>query len=126
MHELGLAHDVLRTCSARVPANARITRVRLLVGDLAAVEPELLRFGWQAVVEGTPHAGAALEIDWRPARQLCEACGVIPERAAGSWLKLCPRCGIPLQIDGGQELEVRGLTYETADEAVVPAEPLTP
>ena len=126
MHELGLAHDVLRACAGQVPADGRITRVRLVEGDLAAVEPELLRFGWQAVIEGTPHEGAALEIDWRPARQVCEACGEIPERAAGSWLKLCPRCELPLRIEGGQELEVRDLTYETADEAAVPAETLTP
>ena len=91
--------------------------MRLVVGDLAAVEPELLRFGWEAVVEGTPHEGAALEVDWRPARQVCEACGEIPERTAGSWLKLCPRCELPLRIEGGQELELRDLTYETADEA---------
>ena len=117
MHELGLAHDVLRACAAQVPAGGRITRVRLIVGDLAAVEPDLLRFGWQAVVEGTPHAGSVLEIDWRPARQVCEACGEIPERAAGSWLKLCPRCERPLRVEGGQELEVRDLTYETDDEA---------
>jgi hydrogenase nickel incorporation protein HypA/HybF len=124
MHELGLAHDVLRACAAEVPAAARLTRVRLAVGDLAAVEPELLRFGWQAVTEGGPHAGSALEIEWRPARQVCEACGEVPERAAGSWLRLCPHCERPLRIEGGQELDVLDLTYETADDA--PGEGTTP
>ena len=31
---------------------------------------------------------------------------VIEERAAGTWLRLCPRCGGPLSIDGGNELDI--------------------
>ena len=117
MHELSLAHDVLRVCAARLPAgDARLGRVRLAVGELSAVEPDLLRFAWEAVVMGTPHAESVLEVEWRPARQVCEACGDVPERAAGSWLRLCPHCGQPLKVEGGQELDVIDLTYETTDE----------
>jgi len=117
MHELGLAHDVLRLCAARLPGGAaRLVRVRLAVGELSAVEPDLMRFAWEAVVAGTPHAESMLEVEWRPARQVCEACGEVPERAAGSWLRLCPRCERPLRIEGGQELDVLDLAYDTPDE----------
>lgn len=121
MHELGLAEDVLRACAAKLPAAAHLERVRLAVGELAAVEPDLLRFAWTAVTEGGPHAGAVLEIEWRPARQVCEACGDVPERASGSWLRLCPRCARPLRVDGGQELDVLELAYDAPEPEGSPA-----
>src|SRR5512146_1105004 len=99
MHELSLATEVHRACRARIDerGGGRLERVRLAVGELSAVEPELLEFAWQAVVEGGADAGAALEVEWRPARQVCDGCGVVPERAAGDWLRFCPRCERPLR-----------------------------
>jgi hydrogenase nickel incorporation protein HypA/HybF len=112
VHELSLAQDTLRVCEQRLRHRpGRIERVRLAVGELSAVEPDLLRYAWDAVTDGGPHAGAVLEVDWRPARQRCGACGSIPERPAGSWLRQCPDCGQPLLVDGGRELEVLELRY---------------
>ena len=37
--------------------------------------------------------------------------GEVPERAEGSWLRLCPRCLQPLVVEGGNELEVRTITF---------------
>jgi len=113
MHELGVASEVLRVCRASAGSGcARLERVTLAVGELSAVEPDLLRFAWEAATAGSPDAGAVLEIEWRPARQVCEACGDIAERATGSWLRLCPRCERPLRVEGGQELDVLHLSYE--------------
>ena len=112
MHELSLAQDVLRTCVARLPATAgRIERVRIAVGELSAVEPRLLGYAWEAVTAGGPHAGSLLEIEWCPARQVCDACGASPERPAGSWHRLCPNCGQPLRVEGGRELTVLEMAF---------------
>jgi hydrogenase nickel incorporation protein HypA/HybF len=113
MHELGLALEVQRLCRARLEqaGPGRLERVRLAVGELSAAEPELLRFAWEAVTGGGPDAGSVLEIEWRPARQTCEHCGDIPERTSGTWLRLCPRCGGPLRVEGGRELDVLEFTY---------------
>ncbi len=117
MHEMGIALEILRIAGESVPDGARIERVAVAVGELSAVEPELLAAAWEAAVAGGPQAGAALEIDWRPARQTCAACGEIPERVPGSWLRLCPRCGMPLGIEGGGELDVLRVVYvEDAEE----------
>lgn len=118
MHEMGLAEEMRRI--AREAADARgggpLESVTVVVGELAAVEPELLEFAWQALVAGTPDAGARLVVDWRRARQRCSECGEIAERAPGSWLRLCPRCGRPLAVEGGDELEVRSVSFsETTD-----------
>jgi hydrogenase nickel incorporation protein HypA/HybF len=117
MHETGLAADVYRI--AREAADARgggkLESVALVVGELAGVEPDLIVFAWEAAVEGTPDAGARLTIQWSAVRQTCASCGEIPERAAGSWLRLCPRCDGPLAVSGGDELDVRQVSFLEGD-----------
>ncbi len=113
MHEMGIALEILRVCREAVADRppGRIRRVEVAVGELAAVEPDLLATAWEAAVAGTRDAGAVLEIRWHPARQRCPDCGEVAERAAGSWLRLCPRCGLPLAVEGGDELDVLRLEY---------------
>jgi hydrogenase nickel incorporation protein HypA/HybF len=117
MHEMGVAAEVRRIARDSVADRSagRITCVRLAVGDLAAVEPELLAYAWEALVAGTPEEGSVLEIDWRPARQTCRVCGELSARAPGSWLRLCPRCGGVLTVTGGDDLDVLSVVYEEED-----------
>jgi hydrogenase nickel incorporation protein HypA/HybF len=118
MHEAGIAAEVYaisrRTADAH--AGGRLLGVKVLVGELSAIEPELLTFAWEALTAGGPDAGALLDVEWRPARQICAACGEISERLPGSWLRLCPRCGGVLRIEGGDELDVRDVTFEDEGE----------
>ena len=95
MHEMGLAVEIRRLAREAVAGRGpgRIEIVRIAVGELSAVEPDLLEFAWEAAVAGTEDAASKLEVDFRPARQTCRVCGEIAGRAPGSWLRLCPRCG---------------------------------
>lgn len=106
MHELSIAEELLRLCRLRLAAGQRLATVHVVVGELAAVEPELLQFAWQAVIAGTPHAAAALSVTWQAAQQHCGACGEVADRQPGSWLRLCPHCRGPLQVLGGDELDL--------------------
>jgi hydrogenase nickel incorporation protein HypA/HybF len=116
VHELSLAQGLLRCCSVHLgDPPGRIACVRLAVGELSAVESDLLRFAWEAVTMGGPHEGARLDIEWHMARQRCEACELAPERTAGAWLPSCPGCGQPLRVEGGQELEVLRMECIPAD-----------
>ncbi len=117
MHEMGLAMAIYDTCRAAVAGEGpgRLEWVRVAVGELAAVEPELLRFAWEALTEGGPDAGSALEVEWRPARQRCPRCGDVAERSTGTWLRLCPACESPLQVEGGDELDVLRLSFMPYD-----------
>ena len=96
----------------------RLENVKVAVGELSAIEPDLLKFGWEALTSGSPDEGSTLEVDWRPARQECAACGVIAERASGSWIPLCPRCGGPLSVEGGMELDLLQVTFTPAEAGV--------
>lgn len=108
VHEMGVVQEIHRISREAADANGggRLTSVTVAVGELSAIEPALLAFAWEAITTGGPDAGSRLEVDWRPARQLCETCGEVAERAPGTWLRLCPRCDLPLRIEGGDELDV--------------------
>ena len=114
VHEMGIAIEVYRTCRETVEAHGggRLQRVRLAVGELSAVEPELLVYAWEAVVIDGPDADAELEVVWCPADQHCATCDEAKERSEGSWMRLCPDCGLPLQVSGGDELDVLDVTFE--------------
>ncbi len=113
MHEMGIAMSIYDTCRAAVAQHGggRMESVQVAVGELSALEPELLRFAWEAVVEAGPHKGCLLEVEWRPARQHCPACAAEKPRSQGSWLRLCPDCGGPLAIAGGDDLDILHVSF---------------
>jgi hydrogenase nickel incorporation protein HypA/HybF len=119
MHEMGLAAEAygIARRAADASGGGALESVTVVVGELSAVEPDLLRFAWEALLSGTPDASARLDVEWRPARQRCARCGDVAERAAGSWLRLCPRCGGALAVSGGDELEVRTVAFAELTEA---------
>ncbi len=113
MHEMGIAMEIYRAAREAVvdQGSGRLETVTVSIGELSAVEPELLRFAWEAVVAGGPDDGTELLIRWCPASQRCPACGEPKDRSDGSWLRLCPDCGNPLSISGGTELDVEQVTF---------------
>jgi hydrogenase nickel incorporation protein HypA/HybF len=119
VHELSIATEIHRACRKELMrcGGGRLLEVRVAIGELSAVEPELLAFAWEAVVAGGPDEGARLEIDWHPVRQCCPDCGDVSERQPGSWLRLCPICSSPLRLEGGRELDLVSLGVGERDEA---------
>jgi len=103
LHEFASRHEIYRVCreSMRVHAPARLMRVRVAVGELSAVEPDLLSFAWVAIVGEGPRHGAALEIDWRPGRQYCRRAARTSGQGEGAGCASAWTCGAPLEIDGG-------------------------
>ena len=74
MHEAGLAQQVIDACTRelQVHGGRQATRVGLRIGALTAVDPEALRFCFDALKHGTPLESALLQIDWLPATQSFE------------------------------------------------------
>ena len=68
------------------------------------------------MVSGGRDAAATLEVEWHAALQTCATCGELKERAPGSWLRICPTCGGPVRVSGGDELDVINLSYTPDDE----------
>jgi len=113
MHELSIAMGILRAAQTELDerGGGRLETVKVAVGELAAVEPDLLTYAWEAVTMGSLHDGARLDIEWVRAEQTCPACGEVAERQPGTWLRLCPLCELPLRVEGGQTLELLELGY---------------
>jgi hydrogenase nickel incorporation protein HypA/HybF len=106
MHEVGIAQEVVALVSRRA-AGARVQRVVVEVGKLAAVLPDALRFAFDLCCEGTPLEGARLEIVEVPGQASCRSCGagVVLERPFG-------RCGCgstDLSWISGEELIVKAM-----------------
>jgi hydrogenase nickel incorporation protein HypA/HybF len=77
MHEMGIAMQIIEIATASIPqdvAEARVERVNLKIGKLAAVVPESLRFCFEIASKETPLAGADLHIDEIPVVARCQAC----------------------------------------------------
>ena len=122
MHEMSIAAEIHRIGRATVEKNGdgRLDSVTVAVGELTAIEPRLLAYAWEALVRGGPDEGARLEIDWRPARQFCAACGEWKSRGSGTWLRLCPDCGMPLRVEGGSDLDVLEISFTPREGGFAP------
>ena len=75
MHELSIACAVLEQVAEHLPPRAVLRRVHLTVGPLRAIEPEAMRFAWQAATRDTAWDGSELALDLRPWSWRCRACG---------------------------------------------------
>ena len=103
MHELALAMEVVDIVTERA-RGARVSRVVLEVGVLAAVLPDALRFCFDIATSGTGAAGAELAIVERKALARCRVCGEITEPR--DLLALCGCGSGDFEWLSGSELKV--------------------
>ena len=115
MHELGIATAVLEAVRAEVEQRPgkRATEVCLRIGALAGVDAESLRFGFEALVQGSDLDPLRLKIEQRPRHHSCMMCGhgfdVI------DYDTLCPSCRSGQTVcTSGEELDIAWLEMEDA------------
>lgn len=107
MHEMSLAEGVLQLIedAAREQNFNRVKTVFLEIGRLSSVEPEAMRFCFDAVTRNSIAAGAALQIIDKMGQGWCMHCAVtveIQERFGA-----CPTCGsFQVQPTGGMEMRL--------------------
>jgi hydrogenase nickel incorporation protein HypA/HybF len=87
---------------------SRVHRITLRIGQLAGVEPDALRFAFDAVVDGTSAEEAKLAIEEVPIVCYCETC--CEEFRPVSMIFACSRCNrVSKDVRHGLELEVASL-----------------
>jgi hydrogenase nickel incorporation protein HypA/HybF len=107
MHEVSICQHLLTLLSqeARQHGVNKIVRLRLEIGRLSCLDPEALRFAFDAMAPGTIAETAALEIDQPPVRATCKDCGAAVELDAR--FDPCPSCGgTGLVFHGGDEMRL--------------------
>ncbi|MGI6220994.1 MAG: hydrogenase maturation nickel metallochaperone HypA [Coriobacteriales bacterium] len=113
MHEFGLTQAVVETASAsaREAGAARVTEIRLTVGELTQVVEEAMDFAFEVLRRGTICEGARLTIDFIAPRSRCLDCGI--EFAHDALHRKCPECESPFtQVIAGRELEITSIEVE--------------
>lgn len=93
MHELSLCHSLIEQVE-QIALNhgaQRVAVVKLKVGPLSGVEPELLQHAYPFASAGTVAAESTLLIELAPLKVSCEICGAETE-ARPDWL-VCAACG---------------------------------
>ena len=108
MHELALSQGIVELvlAHARREGLRSVTRIVLEVGAAAGVEPESLRFCFEAAAFDTAAQGAELRIDAVPLRGRCRECGL--EFEPPGLMAACPRCqAYAPRFTSGRELRVK-------------------
>ena len=114
MHELGIAQSALRAAITEMETRGsrRILCLQLRIGELAAVDPEAMRFAFEAVTAGTPAAGARFEIERVAPVAWCGKCHEEFMTASRGFHK-CPRCGnYAGELRAGREIELARLELD--------------
>lgn len=118
MHELGIANAILDTVRTEMEnrGGARPQRVGLRIGELAAVNPEALRFAFEVLTQDSDFSGLVLDFEICPLRHRCPACG--HDFDVKDYVFACPRCGtLRTECIGGDELELAYLEVEDGEGA---------
>ena len=111
MHEMGIALQIVEIATASLPADlsaARIAKVNLKVGKLAAVVPESLQFCFNVAVKDTPLEDAVLAIEEVPVVARCKDCQA--QWAINEPVFVCKICQSgSLEILSGRELDIESI-----------------
>ena len=113
MHEMSLCEGVLQVLqdNAKSKGFERVKTVWLEIGELSAVEPEAMRFCFDAVMRNTLADAARLEIIAVPGEAWCMQCGKTVQ--VKQRFDACPGCGsCQLQVTGGEDMIIKELEVE--------------
>jgi hydrogenase nickel incorporation protein HypA/HybF len=92
MHETAITEALADQVRAFLPDRGRLSSVRVEIGALEHIQPEVMATVWEVITQETELAGSTLEFVSVPLRVACAACGAEyePEDPA---IMLCPGCG---------------------------------
>jgi hydrogenase nickel incorporation protein HypA/HybF len=110
LHELSIACSLVKTAVDEAARHGvtHVVKMDVVLGALAGVELEALRFCFPAVAKGTVCEGAELSIEVEGATGRCPTCGCVSE--VRDFMDLCPQCGgWPLGVEGGRDMRLRAL-----------------
>ena len=111
MHEYSVVQALIgQVAQLAAPRHATgVVRVKVSLGELSGVDPELLTSAWETFRERTICAGAPLDLKKVDARWACPLCdGVIPR---GHPLR-CAMCHQPARLVQGDELTLESIDLE--------------
>jgi hydrogenase nickel incorporation protein HypA/HybF len=113
MHEMGIASSVLEAAQQEASGHpgARVLKVGVRIGEWAGVDPESLRFCFDALARTDAVDPPVLEIEYLARQNRCGTCGIT--FALEQFRVECPRCGAAItEPISGNELELAFVELE--------------
>ena len=113
MHEVSLVESMVALVEdeRRRQYFSRVRAMCLYVGALGHVEPDALRFCFDAVTAGTIADGAKLTIEMIPGEGVCSGCHLVVP--IDDLFAACPLCGNNhVRVTAGVELRLADLEVE--------------
>jgi hydrogenase nickel incorporation protein HypA/HybF len=111
MHELALTCSIVKMAEKAARGN-RVVRLTLLIGKLAGVTTEAIRFCFDEVARGTSLEGAVLEIIEPEGRARCSGCGAV--FSASNLFTACTCGSFALTLLQGEELMINSIELKEA------------
>ena len=111
MHEYSIVAALLERVEAEAESRraTAVHRIRVRVGELAGVEPDLFASAFELCREQGICAGADLEIVPAETCWKCPACG---GRIAPGAILQCPDCALPARLESGDEILLERIEME--------------
>lgn len=113
MHELSIADAIVKSVLQEMH-NRRLPSVQAIVlhiGVLSDVDPEALRFGFEAMTADTALADTALKIELIPVEGRCRSCG--QAFAVNDFVFACSACQSgQIEVTRGNELDIAYLEVD--------------
>lgn len=119
MHEMAITEQMLAAAlrHAEQAGAARISRLNIVVGEIASVVDDSVQFYWDFVAKGTIAEGAVLHFERVPGRLACRDCGT--EFPMRDFSGQCPSCqGANLHVVAGDEFQLQSIEVEEAETIV--------
>lgn len=107
MHEASIAENIIEITRQHLPPDGRgrVKAIRLKIGECSGIEPESLRFCFEALVSHTDLQGATLAIESVPFRIACRQCGEVTRTEFG--FMECGQChGMETRVVSGHEMQI--------------------
>jgi hydrogenase nickel incorporation protein HypA/HybF len=114
VHELSVAQALVEQVEAVINQHQAmgVTRIRVRIGPLAGVVPELLASAFSLAAAGSRMEHAELDLADAPIRVRCQTCGAESEAAMNRLT--CAACGDwHTQVISGDELLLESVELET-------------
>jgi hydrogenase nickel incorporation protein HypA/HybF len=122
MHEMGIANSVLEAVRTEMSLHPGMypCKVGVRLGEMEAIDPEALRFCFEAMIQETDLASLELGIEVCPRRHRCQVCE--REFIVRDYDCSCPQCSsLATLCISGNQLELAYLEVEEYESSTVGA-----
>lgn len=112
MHEVGIVRGFVNAAleAAEKHQAARITSLSVVIGELANITDDAVRFNFEILSNGTPAQGATVTIRRESRRATCRDCGVTNPVGMEP---VCPSCGsVRMEVSGGHQCYLESIDVE--------------